>query len=359
MVFMIKEKVYQLYGQYGLNFRSGFHLRKPKLLARLVANYMKLFVGKGPLLRTLDIAINWECNLSCEHCFTYNIKDSNIIEHLDVLDYKRIAEEARDLGAVHIAFQGGEPLLYPKLEETLDVIDPWGVILSITTNGTLLSKKRIFELYKMGVDHLTFSIDSGIAREHDIFRGVPGTFSKAMSAVKEILDSPMGLTINTMVTHKNLGTPGLNSMLDFVKKNKIKLNIVLPAPIGRWEGDTEHLVTEEDKLLIKQILRKYPTVRRDLDANYWRYGCGAAKEVIYISPEGNVLPCPFIHASLGNVKHLSLKGLRERALKYKVFSNYNDCCLAAEDTQFIQRDLSRCWGRQGELIDIDEMMRDK
>jgi MoaA/NifB/PqqE/SkfB family radical SAM enzyme len=147
-------------------------------------------------------------------------------------------------------------------------------------------------------------------------------------------------------------------MLAFVDKNRIKLNVVLPAPIGRWENDTEHIVTEEDKILVEQILRKFPTVRRDLDANYYTFGCGAAKEVLYVSPEGNVLVCPFIHASLGNVSNTSLKELRARALKHKTFSNYHSCCLAAEDRKFIQRHLSRCWKRQGSLIDIDDMMHD-
>jgi MoaA/NifB/PqqE/SkfB family radical SAM enzyme len=179
-----------------------------------------------------------------------------------------------------------------------------------------------------------------------------------MTAVEEILKSPMGLTINTMLTHANLGTPGLNELLNLVDKNKIKLNVVLAAPIGRWEENREDLITEEDKILVDQLLKKHLTMRRDLDANYWHYGCGAATEVIYVSPEGNVLPCPFIHAALGNVKRSSLKELRARALKHKILLDYNPCCLAAEDRSFIEKHLSRCWHRDNKLIDIDEMMKE-
>jgi MoaA/NifB/PqqE/SkfB family radical SAM enzyme len=230
--------------------------------------------------------------------------------------------------------------------------------VSITTNGTLVTRERISRLYKLGVDQLTLSIDSGEADAHDSFRGVKGTYDRAMRAVEEILRSPINLTINTMLTHENIRSEGLKKMLAFVDKNRIKLNVVLPAPIGRWEDDTEHIVTEEDKLLVEQILRRFPTVRRDLDANYYTYGCGAAKEVLYVSPEGNVLVCPFIHASLGNVKDISLKELRARALKHNTFSNYHNCCLAAEDMEFIQKHLSRCWKREGRLVDIDDMMQD-
>jgi MoaA/NifB/PqqE/SkfB family radical SAM enzyme len=355
---MIKEKISKFYGRYVLNVKSGFHLRKPRLLARLGANYTKLLLGEGPLLRCLDIAINWECNLKCEHCFAVALKDPDSPKRLDTPDYIRLVNEARNLGAIHVAFQGGEPLIYPKLEETIEAIDPWSIVVSITTNGTLVNRERISKLYKLGVDQLTLSIDSGEAEDHDSFRGVKGTYAQAIAAVGEILKSPMNLTINTMLTHENIRSEGLKKMLEFVDKNRIKLNVVLPAPIGRWENDTKHIVTEEDKVLVEQILRKFPTVRRDLDANYYTFGCGAAKEVLYVSPEGNLLVCPFIHASLGNVRNTSLKELRARALKHETFSRYHSCCLAAEDRQFIKSHLSRCWEREGKLIDIDDMMKD-
>jgi hypothetical protein len=100
---MIKENISELYGRYGLNFISGFHLRKPRLLIRLGDNYTKLLLGKGPLLRCLDIAINLECNLKCEHCFAVALKDPDKPDRLDTLDYERLVDEAHKLGAIHIA----------------------------------------------------------------------------------------------------------------------------------------------------------------------------------------------------------------------------------------------------------------
>ena len=57
--------------------------------------------------------------------------------------------------------------------------------------------------------------------------------------------------------------------------------------------------------------------------------------MVSITKYGDVMPCPYIHTSLGNFFEEPLKDIIERGMKIKYFGKYVDTCLIAEDRQFI------------------------
>jgi MoaA/NifB/PqqE/SkfB family radical SAM enzyme len=64
-------------------------------------------------------------------------------------------------------------------------------------------------------------------------------------------------------------------------------------------------------------------------------GCIAVKRMVSITKFGDVMPCPYIHVSLGNFFEEPLKDIIERGTKIKFFGKYIDTCLIAEDRRFI------------------------
>ena len=106
--------------------------------------------------------------------------------------------------------------------------------------------------------------------------------------------------------------------------------LALAAPIGEWEGSNEVRLTAEDKISLSRLLQQYPLLRTDFEANYVYRGCGAVKEILYLTPYGDVFACPFLHNSLGNVKNETLVEIRKKALENKYFKEYYHLCLAAE-----------------------------
>lgn len=290
------------------------------------------------MIRSVDFAPLYACNLKCEHCFASNLADSKR-KVMEAEDFMKVAIDARKMGAVHFAFQGGEPTLLPNLEELVKAVDPTQAIVSITTNATILDDERIKQLKKIGVDVLTVSLDSSIASEHDTFRGMKGAYEKALKTIDEALACGLSVCINTMVSHQNINEPGFRGLIDYTKKRGIKINVLLPSPVGKWVGNYDAMLTEEDHKILADIMSKNPHIRRDLDANYKKYGCGAVKESVYISAYGDVLPCPYIHASLGNIFDESFEDIVGRGRKLKVFKEYDKICLAEEDMDFIRNHL--------------------
>ncbi len=78
-------------------------------------------------------------------------------------------------------------------------------------------------------------------------------------------------------------------------------------------------------------------LQADFEANFVQRGCGAVKEILYLTPYGDVLACPFLHFSLGNIFEESLEIIRDRALKNPYFDHYHHLCLPAEDREFIKK----------------------
>ncbi len=318
---------------------------KPMLWLRVAFNVVKVALLNKAMLRSVDFAPTYACNLKCVHCFAETLKRRNA-NVLGIRDYERIAKEAIALGATHFAIQGGEPLLYAKLEQLIKVLQPKKMFVSITTNGTLLNRARIRRLKEIGVDMLTFSLDDIDPDRHNKFRGGKDSHSRIVEAIDIAVQEGMKITINTCVTHQNLHNINMQRMIAWTAKKGFKLNIVLPVPMGRWQAHYEVLMTEEDKQYVHNLLTRYNHVRRDLDSGYFKWGCGAAKEMLYVTAYGDVLVCPFIHVSFGNVRNDSLQTIRERALSNHLFAQYYPCCLVAEDMDFIKKYLSKTWGNK-------------
>src|SRR5436190_23016645 len=158
-----------------LNLRYAITPRKPRLMARLAANVVRVNVLRRPLLRYVDISVTTACNLRCDHCFATAFKPPPGARRsrplLDLGAWQRVAEECEELGCVAFGLTGGEPLLYKDLVPLIERLHPERNLISISTNGTLLEGAVARELHNAGVDIVQMSLDSAVASEHDAFRG--------------------------------------------------------------------------------------------------------------------------------------------------------------------------------------------
>jgi MoaA/NifB/PqqE/SkfB family radical SAM enzyme len=147
--------------------------------------------------------------------------------------------------------------------------------------------------------------------------------------------------LGTVVTHQTLKSDGITGLIDLAQKLKVMLYFIMPVPAGRWANNHEMLLTPEDLEYIDGMTRSSPYLRTDFQANLGPYGCGAVKEILYLTPYGDVLACPFMHISLGNVFEEPISTIRNRALKNPYFATYHQKCLVSTDPEFMEKYLSK------------------
>lgn len=117
------------------------------------------------------------CNQNCYYCH-YKNPYLALDQYAPADEIKRekmleIVRDMKDIGVKAVTFSGGgEPLLYPYIEETMEAVLDAGIDLSIITNGTLLTGRKA-ELLSQA-KWVRISLESGCAETYSKIRGVAG-----------------------------------------------------------------------------------------------------------------------------------------------------------------------------------------
>ena len=105
-----------------------------------VADLARLTAHGGPSV--CNIAVTNVCNATCDFCnFAH---DKGFVTRRVYLDAARFGECLDILhrrGVRYVSFQGGEPLLHPRIVEMVGMAVKRGMVPTLITNGWLLPRK--------------------------------------------------------------------------------------------------------------------------------------------------------------------------------------------------------------------------
>ena len=299
--------------------------------------FFRAAVMKRPCLKYLDVALDYACNMSCKHCFAnHNLRQPNQ-KRLEPKEWAGVVDNAIQAGCLHINLQGGEILLLHNLEEYVKAFQPRRCHLSVTTNAALFSGEVAKNLKSWGIQQVVVSLDSLNPEEHDEFRGMIGSFSKAIEGIKTARAAGLKVSVNVTISHDSLKSKGQRELFDWLKSERIPYNPILASAVGAWREKQKLLVDIADVEYVNALSKADGLALRDIDASWVRKGCSAVLEQLYLTPTGDVLPCPFIHISLGNVRDTPLSIIRDQCLKKGFHGQYNQTCWVAEDLDFLSQ----------------------
>jgi len=309
---------------------------KPCVIGRILANYFKVIVLKRKIVRKVEIGVTFDCQCHCSKCsseFMANPKK----HRLSLTEIKNLADEVISLGAIQINLTGGEPLMAQDIFEIIQLMKPHKTIISINTNGLLLNEEMIDKLEEAGVDIIKISIDSPIAEEHDASRGVAGCFQTVVKALVYIQKKRKLIgQISTVCIKENLNSNRIWKLVNLAKSYDALLGLTIPAVSGKWIKEENVLLGEKEKRVLEQLV-KIPHVIRDTDEGYTRSHCPAGSEEFYVTCYGDVIPCPLVQISFGNVREKRLKEIWEKMYAFEEFKKGHTGCLAGENERFIKK----------------------
>ena len=151
-----------------------------------------------------------KCNHHCYYCsYEPDFGDIRKPSRLDEIPKEKIMEilgDFKDMGVKAVTLSGGgEPLIYPHIEEVLKKILEYGIDLSMITNGQRLNGERA-ELLK-NAKWVRISSDSCNAKMFSDTRGVPESwFNELVENIKnfaKIKNPDCELGVNIVVQEKN------------------------------------------------------------------------------------------------------------------------------------------------------------
>ena len=204
----------------------------------------------------LRVSLTSNCNLRCQYCMPeQKIKQTE--EMLSQKNLIHLVELISSTGIKKIRLTGGEPLLYPNIE---DLIIRFKAIQGIekivlTTNGILLSNK-VDVLKKAGISGINLSLD---CIDKDLFREITrgGDIDKVILGIKLDKKENIPLKINSVIM-QGINKKEIIPLIEFANDNKIDLRFIELMPMN--VAKNFKAVKEDDLKAI--ISKKYGALKQ-------------------------------------------------------------------------------------------------
>jgi len=319
--------------------RNKLKEEKPLVYAKVARFKEKL--EKGESIAIVQFQYNYTCNFHCQHCSIKGFQGKSNRRQFTIPDVKNLSRQADEMGLARFVITGGEPLVFKDIDELTAAIDPKKFYISCDTNGWLLDKKKAKHLKSIGIDRVQLSIDSLNPKEHDAFRRMNGAHERAMEAVDAALDAGLGIFIQTVVWKERLYSDEFIKFVEHFNKKGIGVFVSYAKPVGAWEGNFDVLIDKKDMKYFEGLEKKHNVFTHLTPAYGLKMGCIGVKGMFSVTQYGDVLPCPYIHISIGNVFEEPLKDIVKRGLSIKFFGEHVDTCTVAEDRNFIHNYLEK------------------
>lgn len=351
-------------------------IQKLRQISKIDYNFSKNGKGIYPIIITLEIT--HRCNLRCRTCWFWGkhgkYSGGGTFEEMSLDEIRRFIDSIVSFRP-YLLITGGEPLLYPRIEEVIKYASKRGLFVGLITNGMLSNEKKISEVISAGVNFITISLDGPNGKVHNYIRNNKDSFKNCLRTIK-IIKKLKGkkyfpiLTVNLTISKYNYNK--LNGILKLIEKlspnilqfqhqwftdsknaclyakwAKENLNINSDY-IGTFETCAAKEVNGEklyDELKkIKQeskiYVRIFPDLTRKETIEYYHsmkplYNkfCINPWFGTYVKPNGDVVPC--IDYVIGNVKKDDfkkiwnsdrMKNFRRIVRKQKYFPGCTRCC---------------------------------
>jgi MoaA/NifB/PqqE/SkfB family radical SAM enzyme len=318
----------------------GTLLRKPRLAASVLRHRWLAWSRARRGLNTLssiEFALTYACQASCEHCSAASLHDvEQERNRLDLDELRRHARSAFDLGVYEVNLTGGEPTLLKNLEEIVGCFRPERTFIGVNTNGMLLDEARVRRLRDAGVDLLKISLDSPDPEVHDGNRGLPGNHAHVLELL-DVIRRTGGIRghLCSVGTAELIRSGGAARLVELAAERGATIGFTLPAAVGRW-GGSYHLMLEGEDLEALRTVCRQPHAFFQGSVGLSTFQCPAARDEVYVSPYGDVLPCPFVQRSFGNLRDEDFPAIHARMGRATELAGDSSLCLAGESLRWMK-----------------------
>jgi radical SAM protein with 4Fe4S-binding SPASM domain len=332
-----------------------------------VLNLVESFEHFGirkPMALVAPFLVVWDfthkCNLQCKHCYS----NSGAVdeEELTTEQALNVVDQLADAHVTALAFSGGEPLTRKDFFQVARHASDRGLYVSLASNGTLLTKDNVKKLKEAKVNYIDVSIDGASAKTHDDFRGVPGTFEKAVAGLKNCVEADLCVCIATTVGKNNMKElPAIIDLAEEIHAERFTYFNFIPTGRGKAHLDQDLSPQEREDVMryllnrmsagckttilatapqlarvalqcqgqegtgqVTMALAHMQTVKvtkKAVPLGEFIGGCGAGRLYCSISPQGDLHPCVFLPVNVGNLKTQNFKDIWLSAPLFNAFRN--------------------------------------
>lgn len=253
--------------------------------------------------REVHLELTHRCNLKCFHCYLECYSNGPKPDELSTTELARIFDQLSEIGVYYVTFSGGEPLCRPDIFEVMNYARERGLFFGLMTNGTLITESVADRIKELGTTGVDVSLYGATATTHEYVTRAPGSFAKAIHAVKLLQERKVRVGIKTTLMRCNAGEhKQIESIARGLGASYRADPIVFPV-VGR-PGSAADIRMDNEQL--RTVVAERGWVPGDSELAKCKLDshllCGAARTRCAISPQGDVFPCTLWRISLGNLR---------------------------------------------------------
>lgn len=353
-----------------------FALSQPQRMATHGKCEFYLKLGYSPTAtnseKFIPLIISWnvtrKCNLKCSHCYI-NAASGEYTDELNTEESKRLIDQISEVSRPLLILSGGEPLLRKDVFELIQYGTQKGLRMGLGSNGALIDNDVAKKLKEAGIKTVSISLDSHVPEHHDEFRGVKGSWQKAVNAIKALRDNDVLVQVNTTLTQQNYSEiDDIMSLAEKLGVENFHLFFLVPTGRGTKIADitpamyenmikTTFAKTARHKLNVRpSCAPQFMRIAKDmnLDMRQWIRGCIAGLYYCRVYPNGEITPCPYLPVKLGNIREKSFKDIWFNSDIFKALRDFNTLkgkCGACEYRSLCGGCRARAYGLSSDFID--------
>lgn len=265
--------------------------------------YLRDFLEKAERLRiplTGSLELTRRCNLNCVHCYLGPRAGRQALQGLEInaARIRSLIDEMTEAGCMNLLITGGEPLLRDDFPEIYRHAKMNGLLVTLFTNGTLVTEKIIDLLRELPPVEVEISIYGATAEVYESVTRVPGSYETCFRGIRALLDR--GVRVNLKTILMTVNRQEFFAMERLAKDLGVRFRFDAAIQPG-LDGDNTPLglrVTPEEA--IEKEMSAPGAVRRwkdfferfkDCALGSELYGCSAGLTAFHIDPFGRLLPC--------------------------------------------------------------------
>ena len=274
----------------------------------------------APISGTFELTAG--CNFNCPACYIHQ-KDARVKpeKELSAAQWLQIGKEAAEAGTVFLLLTGGEPLLRPDFAEIYTGLKKLGLMISVNTNGSLLTGDVATLLERNPPMRLNVSLYADSETGYCAACGAAG-FDRVISNIRRMKDAGVEVKLNVSFSQANADRAQHLSALIRKLGLHCQATTYLYPPVratGGAAADSPARLSPQDaaKLRIQwDLLQKkneklersasllaqlssHPCEDGDLPAEGVR--CRAGHTSYWIDAEGRMMMCGMIPIECGSV----------------------------------------------------------
>lgn len=261
-----------------------------------------------PLSGSLEVT--FRCNLRCVHCYLGDNR-SGVPgqQELTKEEIFGILDQVTEAGTLWFLLTGGEPFIRPDFMEIYRYAAHKGLLVTIFTNGTLLTPQIADELAELPPQLVEITLYGATQETYERVTGIPGSYQRCLRGIDLLLERKIPLKLKTIVMQWNKHE--FEAIKAFAESKGVgfRYDASLVGAMNSGQGpfsqrlEPEEVVAlERTNLQLQEELRAIMKRVAGQPVNQNLYQCGAAQNSYHIDPYGQLVPCILSRTDVFNLR---------------------------------------------------------